>query len=391
MTCKPDLSGSNAETVKETDLLTHVNTPRVSCLPPFHVCLKRVRVSSKVSSTVFMSCVAKSFKRKRPEEYHADCKQGRAQKRWWAALGDVFYEEKKYRHALIWLLKAKDLPVVQNLLGMYCSVALGDQHLAIKWYSKAADNDLGYAQFNLGATYKEVGEHILALFWLYKSTTQGDPDGQCELGYCYKDGACGLKKDYIQAFSWFMQAAQQEHALSQYEIGLMYFRGYVVEKDVDQALTWFQKAAAQKSKLASYGLGTWYAKHGTFLDYNLARYWFQKADEYGDVNAAKEIKTLLKKHQIQQEYEKRIAKDVKQSNTHRRFTLELLLKESYLKKEGRDLIPIILQYVFGFPSEGFGTDDFAPCTTCIDGWATLHFPIQCNWCRLQQSLDTHKD
>ena len=328
-----------------------------------------------------MSCVAKSFKRKRPEEHHADSKQGRWQKRWWAALGDVFYEQKKYRHALIWLLKAKDLPVVQNRLGMFCSAILGDQQLAIKWYGKAAHNDFVYAQFNLGATYKEVGEHILALFWLYKSTTQGDPDGQCELGYCYQDGECGLKKDNTQAFSWFMKAAQQEHAISQYEIGLMYLRGFVVQKDVAQALTWFQKAASQKSKRACYGLGSWYAKHGTFLDYNLALYWFQKADEYGDGHAAKEITTLLKKQDAQQAYEKRIAKDVKQSNTHRRFALDLLLKESYLKKEGRDLINVILQYVFVSPSEEFGTDDFVPCTTCIDGWAKLDFPAQCHFCR----------
>jgi TPR repeat protein len=55
----------------------------------------------------------------------------------------------------------------------------------------------------------------------------------------------GVEKDAVQAVHWFRKAAEQGHAQSQYNLGVMYANGVGVKKDVVQAVHWFRKAAEQ--------------------------------------------------------------------------------------------------------------------------------------------------
>jgi|LakMenEpi03Aug12_release.lakeMendotaPanAssembly.Ray.scaffolds.fasta_scaffold3384001_1 TPR repeat protein len=46
---------------------------------------------------------------------------------------------------------------------------------------------------------------------------QGYADAQCSLGCCFKSGEGGLHKSASEAFSWLARAANQGHAVAQYE------------------------------------------------------------------------------------------------------------------------------------------------------------------------------
>ena len=56
----------------------------------------------------------------------------------------------------------------------------------------------------------------------------------------------GVEQNYGQAFDWpLTKAAEQGHAESQYNLGVMYANGdHVVQEDV-QAVKWFSMAAEQ--------------------------------------------------------------------------------------------------------------------------------------------------
>ena len=46
-----------------------------------------------------------------------------------------------------------------------------------------------------------------------------------------------------EAFEWYMKAAKQGHADSQFSLGYMYYYGTGVDKDRQEAIYWFKKAA----------------------------------------------------------------------------------------------------------------------------------------------------
>ena len=67
-----------------------------------------------------------------------------------------------------------------------------DQAEAVKWYRKAAEQNLARAQYNLGV--------------------------------CYADGE-GVAKDQVEAVKWYRKAAEQNLAKAQYNLGVCYERG----------------------------------------------------------------------------------------------------------------------------------------------------------------------
>ena len=49
-----------------------------------------------------------------------------------------------------------------------------------------------------------------AAAWYRKAADQGYAAAQCNLGYCYENGA-GVPKDTAQAAAWYRKAADQGH------------------------------------------------------------------------------------------------------------------------------------------------------------------------------------
>ena len=81
----------------------------------------------------------------------------------------------------------------------------------------------------------------------------GDAQAQFSLGIKFAhDGAA---QDFAQAAQWYLKAADQNHALAQYNLSVMYFRGQGVPRDKAASLVWIGKAAQLGDAGAQYEFG----------------------------------------------------------------------------------------------------------------------------------------
>jgi len=61
-----------------------------------------------------------------------------------------------------------------------------------------------------------------------------------------------------EAVTWFRKAAEQGLADAQFNLALMYWKGYGLPQDYIKAVAWYQKAARQGFTNAQYNLGVMY-------------------------------------------------------------------------------------------------------------------------------------
>ena len=149
-------------------------------------------------------------------------------------------------------------------LGLRFSTGAGvakDQVEGVKWFRKAAEQNLALAQFNLGVRYAQrvpmnEKENLLgvaedpdaraleAVKWYRKAAEQNFAPAQCNLGLCYERGE-GVKSDLVEAVKWYRKAAEQNFAAAQYDLGMCYQYGKGVAEDSVEAYTWLLLAARQ--------------------------------------------------------------------------------------------------------------------------------------------------
>jgi hypothetical protein len=90
-------------------------------------------------------------------------------------------------------------------------------------------------------------------------------------------------KDYARAASLFTQAAQQDNARAQFELGRMYLKGLGIEKDCAMTAAWIGKAATQNLSIAQTLFATLYLKGLCVSQDNAtAMSWYDKAANNGD-------------------------------------------------------------------------------------------------------------
>ena len=53
-----------------------------------------------------------------------------------------------------------------------------------------------------------------------------------------------------KAIFWFAKSAEQENAMAQYNLGVMYKNGQGVKQDYEKAVYWYKKAAEQGDEYA---------------------------------------------------------------------------------------------------------------------------------------------
>jgi TPR repeat protein len=95
--------------------------------------------------------------------------------------------------------------------------------------------------------------------------------------YAYKSG------DFATALREWRPLAEQGDADAQYNLGLMYDKGYGVPQDYVQARQWYEKAASQGLADAQFGLGMLYRKgHGVAQDFVQAHMWFNLSGANGE-------------------------------------------------------------------------------------------------------------
>ena len=204
--------------------------------------------------------------------------------------------------AVKWWRKAAE----QNLAAAQCAVgecyASGagvakDDIEAVKWYRKAAEQNDTKAQYNMGVCYAEglgvAKDGTEAVKWYRKAADQNLAAAQCAVGECYASGA-GVAKDDIEAVKWYRKAAEQNDAKAQYNMGVCYFNGEgVVAKDEVEAVKWYRKAAEQNDAKAQYILGgCYFNSEGVVKDEVEAVKWYLLASAQGNEDAKKSVTML---------------------------------------------------------------------------------------------------
>ena len=136
-----------------------------------------------------------------------------------------------------------------------------DETEAVKWYRKAAEQNLALAQ--------------------------------CNLGFCYLNGH-GVSKDKSEAVEWYRKAAEQNHANAQFNLGNSYYNGQGVAKDEVEAVKWYRKAAEQNYALAECAMGNcYYNGQGVAKDETEAAMWYRSAAKSGEVSAFNPLARIL--------------------------------------------------------------------------------------------------
>src|SRR6266550_375929 len=111
--------------------------------------------------------------------------------------------------------------------------------------------ELGRAFFS--GTLGVAKDEAEAVKWFRKAAEQNVADAQFSLGVCYANGR-GVTKDDAEAVKWFRKAAEQNLADAQYNLGVCYDSGEGVAKDEVEAYKWWLLAAGQGNDDAKYNM-----------------------------------------------------------------------------------------------------------------------------------------
>lgn len=153
---------------------------------------------------------------------------------------------------------------------------------AVKWFTKAAEQENAKAEYNLGDCYYygngvQYRDREEAVKWYTKAAEHGNADAQNDLGYCYKFGE-GVDRNLKKAVEWYTKAAEQGLPMAQCNLGICYENGDGVEKNLEETVKWYTKAANQEYARAQYLLGKAYDNgKGVAKNDSEAMKWYLKA------------------------------------------------------------------------------------------------------------------
>jgi uncharacterized protein len=121
-----------------------------------------------------------------------------------------------------------------------------------------ADKGDAKAQYELGraffsGTLSVAKDEAEAVKWFRKAAEQNVADAQYNLGVCYANGQ-GVTEDDAESVKWFRKAAEQNLADAQYNLGVCYDSGEGVAKDEVEAYKWWLLAAGQGNDDAKYNM-----------------------------------------------------------------------------------------------------------------------------------------
>lgn len=158
-----------------------------------------------------------------------------------------------------------------------------DGNLAVHWLTEAAKQGHTQAQFELGRKYlfaqmyvKQSSENLeLMIHWLTAAAKQNHVTSQFTLGMMHYLGKESFTNRMMQqeqkdmfknhdpkgikeAKYWFTRAAKQNHAVAQFVLGMMHFKGHGFPQSDKKAKYLWKKSAAQGHKMAIEKLETFF-------------------------------------------------------------------------------------------------------------------------------------
>ena len=220
----------------------------------------------------------------------------------------------------------------QTLIGEIYSRGLGvrrDLARAIEWYSKAAEQKLPDAMFQLAMVLHDGGEafgdkpraaklieeaaeagHSLAQFnfaqilverdptpagmeravdYYEKAANAGLPDAQYAMAEIFRQGIGGREIDLAQARHWLELAAAQNHDTAQIELGAMLIEGGGGEDDEKAGFSWLMRAASAGNAAAQNRVARLYRSGiGVEPDRVAAATWYLRARKAGLIDPVME-------------------------------------------------------------------------------------------------------
>ena len=135
-----------------------------------------------------------------------------------------------------------------------------------------------------------------------------EPQSQYDIGIMYFKGI-GVEKDYSIAYRWVRMAANQGHAKAQNDMAFLLSKGLGVRISKREAYIWFLKAAEQSFADAQYNLGIMLSQatdKGMPQHFTLAYMWFEIAAQNGIIEAKNNQVRLAPKMQESQLKEAKI-------------------------------------------------------------------------------------
>jgi uncharacterized protein len=193
--------------------------------------------------------------------------------------GEEIFEH--HKEAFEWLTKAAahKIPMAYFYLGSYyLSGITGDHNIteAVKWLKMAADECQPNAQFTLGMLYisgKEGKKNLglpggvgveqdleLGCMYLNLARASGDLNADSEAAWLKLEELAKtvppeqLKTASIKAGNWAKNTADRGNPIAQYEVGIMYLRGFCFPKDLARAYLYGTLALEHDE---TRGLATW--------------------------------------------------------------------------------------------------------------------------------------
>lgn len=151
--------------------------------------------------------------------------------------------------------------------------------------SRLADGGDSRAAYFIGRRYatgdgvtRDMGE---AVRWFKRAAEDDLPEAQHWLGMMYAKGR-GVDLDHARAAGWFELAAKQDLPEAQHALGTMLLKGQGVARDDAKAARWLLKAAELGLPRAQYNLGVLYEfGRGVTLSLSQAKARYQQAADAG--------------------------------------------------------------------------------------------------------------
>lgn len=172
----------------------------------------------------------------------------------------------------------------QNFIGLMYDKGEGvaaDVSTATEWFTKAANQGLPVAQYNLGMKLKQTLKDEDAIFWLRKASEQNYLAAMYAVGeMCFHSAQMGMTQKFIEAEKMFRLAAEQGHAEAQNCLANMHESGEGVEANQNEAVKWHRKAAEQGHLDSRLAMCAFYENGlGVAQDLVEAEKWYRLASE----------------------------------------------------------------------------------------------------------------
>ncbi|KAJ3340911.1 hypothetical protein HDU93_005995 [Gonapodya sp. JEL0774] len=165
------------------------------------------------------------------------------------------------------------------------------QHTAELGFADAQERLAFFYRYGLGYVIRDLPK---AAHWYRQAAEQNHARAQRDLGSFYLEAAqynlaiahgagIGVGQDLRAGAKWYLRAAEKGDRAFQYEIGNCYASGDGVEQSDSLAFTWHLQAAEQGHLAAQYAVGkAYYFGTKVEMDLTTAAEWWRQAAEQGD-------------------------------------------------------------------------------------------------------------